>query len=211
MPRLADRAASVEIDAGDPAEQSVVNRFGVARSPMPLILALAPNGAVTRSFLRTIDEPQMLKAFVSPGMERCVKALQDRKLLFVCVQNDETQHNEEAMQGVGEFAADPQYAPRTEIVVLDPADPTESEFLQQLKVDLATTEAVTVFLAPPGSRVGTYLGATRKDVLLAAAKKAAASCDPKSGCCPPKKPAAGQPQTTPQPAPPPATSGAKQS
>jgi len=187
--KFADRAVVASVNVTDPAEQSLVNQYGLGRAPLPLVLAFAPNGAVTRSFVKNFDEAQLAMAFVSPSMEKCVKALQDRKIVFACIQNDSTLHNAEALQGVKEFAADAQYARTTEIITVDPADPAEASFLKQLKVDSGPTEAVTVFLAPPGTMVGVYKGETKKETLVAAAKTAAQGCDPKTGCCPaPKKP-----------------------
>lgn len=187
--KFADRAEVASVNVTDPAEQGIVNQYGLGRAPLPLVLAMAPNGAVTRSFVKNSDEAQFAMAFVSPGMENCVKGLQDRKMVFICIQNDSTLHKTEALQGVREFAADARYAKATEIVTVDPTDAAEQSFLTQLKVDPRTAEAVTVFLAPPGTMVGTYSGETKKEVLVAAAKTAAQGCDPKSGCCPaPKKP-----------------------
>jgi hypothetical protein len=212
--KLAERALSAIVNVADPLEQAVVAQYGVNRSPMPLVLALAPNGAVTRSFVGSVVDAQLEAAFVSPATAQSLKALQGRKLVFICVQNGKTQHNDEALAGVKALAAEPQYAKLTEIITLDPTDAAEAGFLKQLKVDPQTEEAVTVFMAPPGTTVGTYTGATEKDVLMAAAKKAATACDPKSGCCAPKKPASPQPppqqgsQVRPQPQQPP-TPGAK--
>jgi hypothetical protein len=189
MEKLAARANSAVVNITDPTERALVAKYQLTRSPMPLVLAMAPTGAVTRSFPVRFTEAQLETAFVSPGMQRCLKALQDRKLAFLCVQNGTTQHNAEAMQGVREFAADPQYAKTTEIITIDPTDAGEEALLKQFKVDPKTEEAVTVFLAPPGTTVATYAGETKKDVLIAAAKTAAKGCDPKSGCCPPKTPA----------------------
>ena len=193
--KFADRAEVASVNVTDPAEQGLVNQYGLGRAPLPLVLAMAPNGAVTRSFVRNFDETQFAMAFVSPGMEKCVKALQDRKMVFVCVQNDTTPQKAEAMQGVKEFAADAQYVKTTEIITVDPADAAEAGFLQQLKVDPRAAEAVTIFLAPPGTMVGTYKGATKKEALVAAVKTAAQGCAPGSTCAPgsscgpaPKKP-----------------------
>lgn len=204
MENLADRANSVTVNITDPQERALVAKYQLTRSPMPLVLAMAPTGAVTRSFPARFTEAQLQTAFVSPGMQKCLKVLQDRKMAFLCVQNGTTQHNAEAMQGVRDFVADPQYAQTTEIITIDPADSGEEALLKQFKVDPLTEEAVTVFLAPPGMKVATYTGETKKDVLVAAAKTAARGCDPKSGCCPPKKPAnpPAQPQGQPQPPPP---------
>ena len=197
MEKFADRATSVVVNVTDPQEQALVIKRGLNRAPMPLVLAMAPNGAVTRGFPGQFTEAQLETAFVSPGMQKCLKALQDRKMAFLCVQSDTTQHNVEAMQGVKEFAADAQYEKTTEIITVDPTDAAEQSLLKQFKVDPQTDEAVTVFLAPPGAMVGTYKGETTKDVLVAAAKTAAKACTPGSSCCPaPKKPgnAPAQPQ-----------------
>lgn len=198
LEKLTDRAITSAVNVTDPLEREFVAKYGLDRAPTPLVLAIAPNGAVTRSFAGQFVEAQFETAIVSPGAQKCIKALQDRKLIFICVQNDKTQHNAEVMQGVKEFAADAQYTKTTEIITLDPADAAEGTFLNQLKVDPKTEEAITVFMAPPGTIVATYKGETKKDVLVAAAKKAATACDPKSGCCPaPKKTATppAQPQT----------------
>jgi hypothetical protein len=194
MEKLTDRAMSTAVNVADPLEAEVVAKYGLGRTPTPLVLALAPNGAVTRSFMGQDADPEFESAFVSPGTQKSLKALQDRKLVFVCVQNGKTQHNAEALRGVKDFVAEPQYAKTTELVTLDPTDAAEASFLEQLKVDPQTEEAVTVFMAPPGTTVATYQGETKKDVLVAAAKTAAKGCDPKSGCCPaPKKPADAPP------------------
>lgn len=187
--KLADRAESWSVSITDPQEQALVRKFGLNRAPMPLVLVLAPNGAVTRSFPGSFTDDQLQTAFVSVGVQKCLKALQDRKMAFVCIQNGTTQHNGEAMRGVTEFAADPRYAGSTQIVLIDPGDPGEVDFLRQLRVDPRTREAITVLLAPPGRLVGTFRGEVKKDALVAALQPAAGGCSPASGCCPaPKKP-----------------------
>jgi hypothetical protein len=187
MEKLADRAMSVAVHVDDPQERLLVAKYQLNRAPLPLVLAVAPTGAVTGGFPGTFTAAQLETALVSRGAQKCLKALQDRKLVLLCVQNGATQHNAEALRGVREFAADPQYAATTEIVSVDPTDPAEESLLKQFKVDPQTAEAVTVFLAPPGAAVATYTGATDKDVLVAAARTAARGCNPASGCCGPRQ------------------------
>jgi len=128
------------------------------------------------------DEKQLLDAIASPGLAASLKGLQDRKLVFVCVQNDATKSNAAAMKGVQDFKADRRFSGTTEIVILDPAKTEESKFLGQLGVAPDTKEAVTVFLAPPGTVVGKFQGATKKSQLEASLQKAAADCG--TGCGP---------------------------
>ena len=181
--KVADRAMTVSIRVGDPAESGIVNKYDLARAPMPLVLAIAPNGAVMGGFPTKFEEQELLDAFSSPGTERCMKALQDGKLVFLCVQNDSTTSNQEALQGVRDFKADERYASATEIMVLDPRDAAEASFLGNLKIDPQTATAVTAFLVPPGSVIAQYQGATTKEQLIAAVQQANTSCGP-GGCGP---------------------------
>ncbi len=161
-----------------------------------MILAIAPTGAITKNWFRNFDGKQLEQAFVSPGEAHCLKVLQDRKMVLVCVQNDKTAQNDEAMLGVEMFTADRLYSKRSVVVTIDPTDESEAGFLKKLRVSPKTEEAVTVLMAPPGRPIATFSGATNKAAIVAAAKKAGTGCDPKSGCCPPKKPAgksAGKP------------------
>ncbi len=176
MEKAADRAQWVAVDTTDSSEKAIVAKFGLDRAPMPLVLAMAPNGAITGGFPTKFEEQQLLEAFATPTTEKVMKGLQNGKLVFVCVQNDKTKSNDEAMKGVREFKADARFASATEIVMLDPADQTEASFLADLKIDPKTEEAVTAFLAPPGSAIAEYKGATDKEELAATLQKASSGC-----------------------------------
>ena len=83
--KMADVAVFVSIRITNPAEKKIVDKYGVSRAPMPMVLAIAPSGAITKAFTKTFDEKELRTAFVSPCTERCLKALQNRKLVFVCI------------------------------------------------------------------------------------------------------------------------------
>ncbi len=189
MEAAAGRADSVEVNVTDPSEKPIVDKFDLDRAPMPLILALAPNGAITGGFPTEVEKEKLLDAFASPCTEKCMKHLQDNRLVFLCVQNGRTRSNDEAMKGVRAFNADARFAAATEIVMLDPSDTAEASFLKDLQIDPKTETAVTVFLAPPGAPVAMYEGATNKDTIVATLEKASSVCGP-GGCgpggCPPK-------------------------
>ena len=191
---VGDRADSVEVDITLPSEKDIVEKFGLSRAPMPIILAIAPNGAITGGFPAEVDKQKLLDAFASPCTAECMVQLQENKLVFVCVQNEDTKSNDEALKGVREFKADTRFAQATKIVMLDPTDTVEAGFLKDLQIDPSTKTAVTVFLAPPGMPVAMYEGATSKDELVATLEKASSACGPggcgPSGCgpsgCPPQ-------------------------
>jgi hypothetical protein len=182
MARLTDRADSIAVSLADPAEKPLVDKYGVSRAPMPFVLAIAPNGAATHGFPTQWDENQLQQAFVSPCTAKCMKVIQERRMILLCVQNGRTQSNAAAMQGVNEFKADPQYAAGTEVVALNPADQAEAGFLQALQVDPQTTTAVTLLVTPPGSPVARFVGAVTKDEIIAKIKAAQAGCGPGCSC-----------------------------
>jgi hypothetical protein len=191
MEKVADRAQPVVVNINDTTEKPVVAKYGLDRAPMPLVLVIAPNGAVTGGFPNKFEEQQLLSAFATPATAKVMKRLQDGKLVFLCVQNEKTKSNDAALQGVWEFKEDVRFASATEIIMLDPADSKEASFLSDLKIDPKTAEAVTVFLAPPGSAIAEYKGATQKVEIVATLQKASSGCCPggscgPGGCCPAK-------------------------
>jgi len=189
MKKWAESADSIVVNVSDATEKPVVDKFDLSRAPMPLVLALAPNGAVTKGFPIKFDENQLREGFVSPCTAKCLKALQDRKLVLLCVQNQRTQFTQVAMSAAQKFKADARYAKATEIVTVNPEDQAEAALLHDLKVDPRTPTAVTVLLAPPGQPVARFAGAVTKDQIVAkvqAGPCAGGKCGP-GGCCGPKK------------------------
>jgi len=181
-----ESADSMAINVATATEKPVVDKFGVSRAPMPLVLVLAPNGAITKGFPIKFDENQLREGFVSPCTAQCMKALQKRKLVLLCIQNEKTQFTQVAMTAAQSFKADARYAKATEIVAVNPEDQAEAAFLQDLKVDPRTSQAVTVLLAPPGQPVASFVGAVTKDQIVAkvqAGPCAGGKCGP-GGCCP---------------------------
>ncbi len=190
MEKVADRARRVAVNITDASEKDVVAKFDLERAPMPLVLSIAPNGAITGGFPTKFGVQQLVDAFATPATEEVMKSLQDGKLVFVCIQNAKTKCNADAMQGVRDFKADSRFAAATEIVTIDPGDAKEIGFLTDLKVSPDTSEAATVFVVPPGKAIAKFEGATSKDALVELISKAGSACGPggcgPGGCCPAK-------------------------
>ncbi len=182
MAKMSDRASSIAIYAADPAEKAIADRFGVRGAPMPMILAIAPTGAPTHAFPKTVTEAQLDQAFVTPCTAKCMRAIFDRQSVLLCVQNDKTRFSQEAMLSAVAFKADPQYTKGTAIVTLNPADQAEQPFLKSIQVDPNTPVAVTVLVTPPGAPVARLAGAVTKEQIEAAVKTAQTSCGPACSC-----------------------------
>jgi hypothetical protein len=166
--KLAKSADVVPIQIADTAEKPIVEKYGVDRAPMPLVLAIAPCGAITNSFTKSFDEKQLRTAFVSPCKQLCLKALQSRKLVFVCVEEkSDPKAPLTAPAGVRDFKADKKFGPATEIVLVDAHDQSEATFLKELNLEPPLLmNPTTVFLAPPGVSLGIYVGPFSKQALI---------------------------------------------
>jgi len=187
--KWADSADLVSIPIIDRKEKAIIDKFDVSRAPMPLVLALAPNGAITKACPIKFDEKQLQEGFVSPCTAKCLKCLQDQKIVLLCVQNQKTQFSQAAWKGAQDFKADARFAKATEVVSLDPSDQAEATFLGDLEVDPKTLQAVTVLLAPPGQPIAKFAGVVTKDQIVAKVSAAQSGpcaggqCGP-GGCCP---------------------------
>jgi hypothetical protein len=179
---MADRAYPLTVLVTNPSEDELVKKFGVSQAPMPLIVVIAPNGAVTASYIGKVTEEQLMGSFASPCMEKTAKALQEGKLILLCIQNGKTKFNAEAMDGVNAFKADQRYSQATEILMLDPSASSEKSFLVKLGMNAPIEEAATIFMAPPGSIIGSFKGGTNQEQLISTLTSAISSCA--GGCQP---------------------------
>ena len=163
------------VSVTDPAEQAVVKRFGVSRAPLPFTLAVAPNGAVTALISQKITDAQIASAFVTAGMADCMKAMQDRKLVLVCVQ---TTPRSQTPAAVVEFQNDPEFRDRLKVISIQSSDRAEAPFLKQMEIEPASLRGpAVVFLAPPAVLVGKFTTSSTKAEMAAALHAAGKCCD----------------------------------
>ena len=164
-------------DANAAGEQALVEKLGIARAPMPLTVAIAPNGAVTGIFPKAIQDEHLTASIVPPTMMRCMKSLQNQKLVFVCLTHD-SKTQAMAPAGVQLLTLDPDFKERIELVSMFVDDPAESRFLDQMKVKPAEVSGPTaVLIAPPGVLVGQYGAKATRQEIATAIHKAGQCCD----------------------------------
>lgn len=170
-----DRATFCFVPINDPGEQAVVDRFRVSRAPMPLTIAVAPNGAVTGFFVRNVAEANITSSFVTPTKMYCMKSLQEGKLVMVCV-NSEAEARTPV--SVHDFRMDPQFNQRLNVASIFVGDPVEASFVQQMGVDPAKIRGTTiVFMAPPNALVGMFDLTATKAQMATALHNAGRCCD----------------------------------
>jgi hypothetical protein len=159
---------------GDPNEQELVKKYDVARAPMPMTLAIAPNGALTGMFPQTMEATHVDSSFVTPTMMQVMKALQENKLVFVTVHGNVAATEPVALR---EFANDPHFNTRMVTLSTTAADPAEAKFMAEMEVDPRSAATQLSLLAPPGVLVGKYAANTPMKTIAAALAEAGKCCD----------------------------------
>ena len=180
---------TVSVRVTEPSEAETVKVFGVDRAPLPLIAAVAPNGAITKAWPLKAIPNQLMEGLVSDGTAACLKAMQDQKISLVCVHNETMTHRDAVQQAAAGFQADERFGPATEVIEINPADAREHAFLASLKISPQTREAVAVLVSPAGQPIGTFAGAVTTSQLVAKIEAAQQGCCPggkcgPGGCCP---------------------------
>lgn len=173
--RRSEKAAVAVVQITDPAEKALVDRFDVARSPMPLTVSVAPNMAITGLFPKDLKEEHFDAAIVTPTMVPVMKSLQEGKLVFVCLQSTD---RPVAPPVVKAMQLDPEFSARVAVYSMQVRDPNETRFLQQMQVDPRQVRApLAALLAPPGLLIGKYDASATKDQVAAALHHAGKCCD----------------------------------
>jgi len=170
-----DLATILYVPVTDPAQRAIVAKYGVARAPMPLTMALAPNGAITAMFPGSIDDAKFLTAFVTPAEAHTLQALQQHKIVFITVSDSRNSGTPQALQG---FNTDPHFRDRMTVVALNANDPAESGFMADLQVTSGEPQSpAMIVLAPPGVLVGRFGATASKDEIAAAIASSNKCCD----------------------------------
>jgi hypothetical protein len=184
--KLSSRASFTSVDVNDSANSGVVRRYGVERSPTPLLIVLAPNGAITAGFPNEV--PSQAKktvfsdVFVSKAKADLLKTLQDQKTAAICVQNSRTKHNKESLAAAKGLNKTSPFTGTVRIIQIDPLAKAEAKLLRELKVNTKSPEAQIVVVASSGNVMGRFAGAVTTSKMVAVLKK---SPDCSSGGCAP--------------------------
>lgn len=171
------KMAILPVRLDNTAEGGLIERFDATRAPMPMIVALAPNGAVTGVFSQQVKPEEIEGAFVTPGYAQCIKAMQDNRIVLLCVQPATRPF---VPQGVQQFQGDRLYRERTQVVHIKASDPGEARFIKQLRLKSDAATPQVVFMAPPGVLLGAYDSNVTHAVLAETLVKAGKCCDDKN-------------------------------
>ena len=181
-PSLKSRAVFRVATVSDPSEAEFVAHYEIDRAPLPLTLVFAPNGAIVRAFAgKVVAKADLSAAFASPAFAQVMKEMQAGKLVLLCVQGKQTQHNAESLAAARAAAADKRSDGAVVVVTAAPEDSANTDVLKPLKADATLKDATVFILTPPSTLAGKGVGATSKEAVWDAIVKCASACS--SGSC----------------------------
>lgn len=171
----AERAQWRTVQTSDPRNAQVIQQYQLSRAPMPLVLCVAPNGAVTGVMPGRVTAKQVEASLVTPTMTRCMKSLQAGKIAVVHVKPDPSQS---LPAGAAGFVSDPSFKDRTVVESFLLSDPAEARFLRDMEIDPASASgAEVVVIAPPGALVGKFSATATAGDIAARLHAAGKCCD----------------------------------
>jgi hypothetical protein len=186
--RQVKKSTLVEVDRSSPENADLVAKCRLAGVPVPFILIAARDGIPAAGVPAAQATPERLVALVpSPKKTEVLQALRGGNAVFISVNRKgmATQSAADAAYA----AARSQLADKCATIRIDMDDPEEAAYLASMKVNLASTEPITLVVNPQGEITGIFAGAADVTSLVqAATKKSVLCCPPGSGkSCGPTK------------------------
>lgn len=182
--KLGENVSLKQIGIKDPVNAEAVEYYGVSRAPMPLVLCMASNGAVTKAFVSPFSASLLNEGIVSRGTAETLKAIQENKLVVLCALNSELPASKSVLQSADAIKADARFGASVEVISLDVRDPNEASLLESVKLDASMAEPTIVILAPPGKQLATLTGAVTTERIAAKLLVAQTACCPDEKCGP---------------------------
>ncbi len=170
-----NRVKISRIDINKKENRKIRQEFRIYSTPT--LLVIAPSGVVVREFKENITAPGLEKAFVTPTMAQILRGLQDKRVIFLTVQEENWKNASSVRKTVsrgGEILRN-----SVRIVHLDPKNMEEKPLLKMLKVDKNQDQSLTYVISQSGQIGSRFEGpVSRKDLFMAFQKVLTA----RSGC-----------------------------
>jgi len=185
-------AVIVDLDRGNAANAEFVAKYKLGTAPVPLILVASSSGVITGGLVAAQATTEALVKLVpSPKQAEIVKAISEGNAVFITA----SRRSMASTATVNSIcaAACQQMAGKSVQINIDMDDPAEAGFLTSLKVNMQSTEPVTLVANPQGQIAQTYTGAVQvTDLVTAATKKVGGCCpstasNPNASCAPTTK------------------------
>ncbi|MCL6591831.1 MAG: hypothetical protein K6U80_18010 [Firmicutes bacterium] len=166
MNRYSGKVLTYQVLTTNKKEIDTVARYKVDQAQCPVLVALAPNGAVTGVFSQMVDEQQLRNCLVSDLIMNILKSTQEGKIVLALFQNKKTKFNQESTSAAISLSNEPGLKGSVAIIKADPDVPKNKEYLAQYLADPSLSEAAIILIMPSGNIGGIYRGKTTKNIIL---------------------------------------------
>jgi len=176
-------AVVVQFNRDDPANAQLVTEWRLAGAPLPLILVISPKGLPTGGYILSQATAENIAALIpSPKLENVYDAISNGKHAVVVFTKKSFADKAEVIKIANQAVA--KLNKEAVFVEVDMDDSREVGFLNQLRIDKASTKAsITLVINKQGQVAGTSTTIPDTDKLVAAATTpVAGGCGP--GCGP---------------------------
>ena len=173
--RWSEEADFIRIDVNEGKEKEIISQYGIRRTPMTLVMA--SNGVIVAGFPKVVSLDDLEKAFVSPRTIEILGGLQQRKVIFLNVRDEDTQYAKENTKVLEEVAE--VLGKSVKVVEVNPRDKSEEKLLKQIGVEPDITNSIVMVISQTGRMGDSFEGKVTNKQLFTAFKKVLAQ---KSGC-----------------------------
>ncbi|HNX89217.1 MAG TPA: hypothetical protein PK796_07475 [Bacteroidales bacterium] len=174
----------ITFDKSDKSNAALVTKYGLLGAPVPIILVIAPNGAVGGGFTLDKATPESLvKLIPTKKQATALLAFSEGKAAFIVLSKksmkDKTPAVAECKKALSAIGG------RGVIIDLDLGDKTESKFVDLLDPDMSATSSHIMVFNGKGQFTGEFSAPVQSKDLVASSKKVVSSCCPSgsgAGC-----------------------------
>lgn len=172
-------AVIVQMNRDDVANASLVNEWRLSGAPLPLILAISPNGTLTGGYILKQATAENIAALIpSPKMEMVYEAVKNKKYSVVVFSKKSFTDKNEVVK-IAKNAVS-QLKDEAVFIEVDMDDENETSFINKLRINKSNVKSsVTVVINKQGQLAGTSTTIPDAEKLVKAAKTPI-----KSGCGP---------------------------
>lgn len=173
--KWSNKANFINIDINDSKEREIVQEYAIWRTPVTLVMA--PNEVIVDGLPGVVDLDDLKGVFISPKMIEIIGALQQKKIIFLSVSNENTRHAKENSNVVKDVAD--VLGKSVEVVEVDPKDTKETKLLKQINVKPDINNSIVLLISQTGQIGERFEGKVTKKELFVSFKNVLAQ---KSGC-----------------------------
>ena len=171
-------AAVVQLDRDDAANAQLVTEWRLTGAPLPLVLVVSPKGQLSGGMILSQATAERIAALVpSPKLEDVYAAIGASKTALVVFTKKSLGDRTEVLQVCKEAVT--KLNNKAAIIEVDMDDSKEVNFINQLRIDKASTASTTLVINAQGQVAGTSTSVPDATKLVAAA-----TAPVKSGCGP---------------------------